>query len=172
MDIGNQSVFNELTEHFLCTAGLGVRFRARGHSMYPHIVDGDIIELQPISIPKIRPGDILLHRTPKKNGVVAHRCVKVVSEGPHLVFYTKGDTAYGKGLKVNAEDIRGIVVSIERNGKRILFYTKSAQIKNRIIAFFSPQGAWIYPTLARIIYLPYSVKVFISRRIRAFSSPQ
>jgi hypothetical protein len=164
----NTELFREITEHCLWITGKGIRFQARGHSMFPNILDGDVIEVHPIAIspqnPAIVPGDIMLHRTPANN-LVAHRCIRIEKKDSdkelNTVFYMKGDTAFGKGQPIHLTDIYGIVTAVERNGKTIRLQTKSSRMKNRVLAILSPQGVWIYPFYARLTYLAYSLILFL-----------
>lgn len=149
-------LFLDVTSDFLLSKKQPIRFRAKGHSMYPHILDGDILEIEPVDPKKIQLGDILFHLTPRKN-LIAHRCIRI----DHSAFYTKGDTAYGKGLQVRPEDILGRVSTVERNGNYISFQGNALRVKNRLLAIISPQGAWLYPFLSRLSYHLYSLLLFL-----------
>jgi signal peptidase I len=149
-------LFTKLTTDLLLNLNQPIRFRAKGHSMYPHILNGDILEIEPVDPKRIQRGDILFHVTPRKN-LIAHRCIRI----DHCIFYTKGDTAYGKGLQVRPEDILGRVRAIERNGNYISFQGNMPRVKNRLLASIAPQGAWLYPFLSRLSYHLYSFLLFL-----------
>src|SRR5260221_14278045 len=53
--------FGELADELLASR-LGFRFQARGRSMWPLIVDGEILHVQPANTARLKVGDIVLSR--------------------------------------------------------------------------------------------------------------
>jgi hypothetical protein len=86
-DCGADSkLFEELTRDLL-ERGIGVRFRARGASMSPAIRDGEIVEITPVIVSKLRKDDIVLAKS--KYGFRLHRIV--YANPANDVFVTRGD---------------------------------------------------------------------------------
>jgi phage repressor protein C with HTH and peptisase S24 domain len=73
--------FAALVEHVVGT-GMSIRFRACGDSMYPTILDGDVITVAPVAAHEVVRGDILLYRDGDR--VLAHRLISVSSHGNAL----------------------------------------------------------------------------------------
>ncbi len=96
----------------VCEAALGrglrVRFRARGQSMQPNVLDGDIVEIMPATERNVKCGDIALTRRGGK--LLLHRAVGPDCETGEMI--TRGDA----GLENDrpAEAVLGKVISIER----------------------------------------------------------
>lgn len=82
--------------------------RARGHSMYPYIADGDRVVLGKLAEGGPLLGDVVLARTAA--GLRLHR---VVSRGE--VVRLRGDAEPGRGEPVAAADVLGRVVAVRVN---------------------------------------------------------
>ncbi|HEY4708814.1 MAG TPA: C25 family cysteine peptidase [Candidatus Acidoferrales bacterium] len=93
--------------------GLRVRFRARGRSMQPNVLDGDTVVVAPISAGKPERGDIALTRG--GSGFVLHRVVGWDPETGAIV--TRGDA--GQQNDAPAAKVLGKVIAIERGGRTI-----------------------------------------------------
>jgi signal peptidase I len=122
----------------LLRQGLGVRFYAKGWSMYPTIKEGEIITVEPVKPSQVNPGDIILYQNMK--GLIAHRVVAIQggsnpqtlgqrfsilyllrslffaqasSPNPHRLFFLRGD-GEGKGSEAaEPRQILGKVVLIQ-----------------------------------------------------------
>ena len=118
--------------------GYGVRFYAKGWSMYPTIKDGERITVEPVVPSQVKRGDILLHHNGR--GVIAHRVVRIGRKKALLnprnsvlgtFFILRGDASSTCDEPVEADQALGKVVSVERNGdlidldgwKSIILYT-------------------------------------------------
>ena len=118
--------------------GYGVRFYAKGWSMYPTIKDGEMITVEPVVPSQVKRGDILLHHNGK--GVIAHRVVRIArKKAPFntqnsvldIFFILRGDASSTCDEPVEADQALGKVVSVERNGglidldswKSLILYT-------------------------------------------------
>jgi signal peptidase len=109
----------------LLRQGYGVRFYAKGWSMYPTIKDGEMITVEPVVPSQVKRGDILLYHNSR--GVVAHRVVRLGG----TFFILRGDASSTCDEPVEADQALGKVVSVERNGglidldgwKAIILYT-------------------------------------------------
>ncbi|MBS1867112.1 MAG: DUF11 domain-containing protein, partial [Acidobacteria bacterium] len=105
----NSKSFLAMCEELL-ERGQQVRFHARGESMTPNILDGDIVEVSPLANRKIGKGDIVLAKTP--DGLKLHRIAKALESG----VVTRGDA--GQENDLQATKLLGIVVVTERQGVR------------------------------------------------------
>ena len=110
----------------LLRRGNRVRFRAPGYSMYPTILHEDVITVEPVKVESIKVGDIVLYQS--ENSVIAHRVVKIKNKSDihtdsqssvlstQSCFILRGDARPAGDDPINAEQILGKVVSVERNG--------------------------------------------------------
>jgi len=124
--IDDAKIFPELITDLL-TDGHRVKFRAPGYSMYPTILHEDVITVEPIQPEAIKVGDIALYR--KENSVIAHRVVRIEKNddsqshshssalSPESCFILRGDARPTSDDPINAEQILGKIVSVERNGR-------------------------------------------------------
>jgi signal peptidase I len=145
--IDEAKIFPELISDLL-TNGLKVKFRAPGYSMYPTILNGDEITVEPTKPEVIEIGDIILYRD--HQNLIAHRVIKILKrseknsrsapQGPQgrsssetLQFILRGDARPVCDDPINAEQILGKVISVERNGRcmnpyslkiRLTFYVR------------------------------------------------
>jgi uncharacterized repeat protein (TIGR01451 family) len=89
------------------SAGLRVRFQARGASMSPTIRDGEMVYVRPASENDLRRGDIVL----VKNGFGfrLHRLVR--ADAGRDVFITRGDCGLQDDPAVRREQILGVAVA-------------------------------------------------------------
>jgi signal peptidase I len=133
----NTDLFSLMIEETL-DRGNSIRFRAPGDSMYPTICNGDLITVQPIKSSDVIVGDIILYR--HESGITVHRVMRILKrsekysrsapKGPPdrsssetLQFYFRGDASPVLDNPVDAGQILGKIVSIERNGHRINPYS-------------------------------------------------
>ncbi len=110
----------------LLRQGYGVRFYAKGWSMHPTIRDGELITVEPVIPSQVKRGDILLHYNGRS--VIAHRVVRMAKRmfllNSHTAainasFILRGDASSTCDGPVDADQILGKVVSVERNGRLI-----------------------------------------------------
>ena len=118
-------LFTDVTTGLL-RQGYGVRFYAKGWSMYPTIKDGEMITVEPVVPSQVRRGDILLYHNGK--GMIAHRVVRIARKKALLnpqdsvlgtVFILRGDASSTCDEPVEADQVLGKVVSVEQNGRLI-----------------------------------------------------
>jgi signal peptidase I len=122
----------------LLRSGILVRFRAPGYSMYPTILHEDVITVEPIKPEAIKVGDIALYHS--ENSVIAHRVLKIENKSdihtdsqssalsPQSCFILRGDARPVGDNPINAEQILGKVVSVERNGRCINPYSLKVKL--------------------------------------------
>src|SRR5208283_5795543 len=80
----------------LLNRGLGVRFRARGKSMSPNLLDGDDVVIAPARAHELRRGDIVLAEN--SDGLCVHRLNSCDPATGKLVL--KSDTGQENDLRV------------------------------------------------------------------------
>jgi signal peptidase I len=107
-------MFQEISTALL-TDGYSVRFRPKGHSMFPAIRDGEAVTVAPVRASEVKRGDIILYRA--ERGLIAHRVTRLMGETNAPVFITRGDSATSCDAPVNAQQVLGRVICVERNGR-------------------------------------------------------
>jgi signal peptidase I len=149
--IDDAKLFPELISDLL-TNGHRVRFRAPGYSMYPTILHQDVITVEPVDAFAVKVGDIILYRV--QQSLIAHRVVKILKrseknshsapQGPQdrsgspfgarpstsetLSFILRGDARPFSDEPINAEQILGKVVSVERDNRGINPYSLKVKL--------------------------------------------
>jgi signal peptidase I len=108
--------FQSLLEQLLGSGAL-VRFAARGGSMAPGILHGEIVVVAPIGDDPIEPGEIVLVAS-KAEGLMVHRVVEVRGDGPGMRIVTKGDASQIVDRPTGRDEILGKVIRIE-GGSRL-----------------------------------------------------
>jgi len=103
-DRGTDSKLFEKVIRELLEQGLSVRFQARGASMSPAIRDGEIVEITPVIVSKLRKDDIVLAKT--NHGFQLHRIV--VADHGHDVFITRGDCGQENDPELQGAQILGL----------------------------------------------------------------
>lgn len=130
-----QHLFIDVSTELL-RRGQSVRFQAPGISMHPAIKEGETITAVPVSTFDIKRGDILLYLAGRK--VIAHRVVSIEKKksdssnqsskfSPRL-FLLRGDASTICDEPVEAQQILGKVVSVERDGRSINLCSRRAKI--------------------------------------------
>src|SRR3974390_1097448 len=115
----DSKLFAEVTRELLAK-GVCVRFQARGASMSPAIRDGDMVQVTPVIVSKLRKDDIVL--TKATNGLRLHRLVVV--DHAQDVFITRGDCGQQDDPAVSGEEIVGLAVAKEVRVGRSIFQAK------------------------------------------------
>lgn len=92
----------------VCGRGGHLAIRARGHSMHPHIADGERVVLGPLGPAGPRPGEVVLART--QEGARLHRVLRHTRDG----YLLRGDAAAATPEQVSGRDICARVVRVER----------------------------------------------------------
>ena len=106
-----------------------------GNSMFPLLLDGDVLYLKKIKFGKIRVNDIITVKN--KNNYFTHR---VIYKGNNFLV-TKGDNNHETDSKVYPKDIVGIVENVKRQGnifnpeqiyllQSSLYFAEIVKIKN------------------------------------------
>ncbi len=88
-------------------------FSAHGSSMWPFVLSGDRLTIQPLAGRPIRVADILLYRAPGQH-LTAHRVIGMENG----CLRVRGDRLRAPLELVEQDAVLGRVVALERNGKK------------------------------------------------------
>ena len=99
--------------HELLSRGEALRFIARGQSMWPFVLDGDVVEILPRRKP-VTVGDIVF--VPNVEFGHVHRVIALDTEGRALV---RGDALYEPDGWFSQNEISGVLGSVSRRGRSI-----------------------------------------------------
>ena len=117
-------------------------FRARGYSMCPLIHPGDILQVQPVTPQELRKGDIVLFLGPQ-GSYVTHRLIrKVKANGRLVVLITQGDNTEAQDIPIQAQEVVGKVVAIEREGRWLRLDRGMGRLLNYAIYYFRGWSPW------------------------------
>ena len=141
--------------------GHALMFRARGNSMQPSILEGDVLEVQVVGSDDIRRGDVLLCAL-QEDKIIAHRVIQTLHVDDQPQFLIKADARFTPDGILPFDQVLGRVVALQRKGRsidigsphyRILFMMRIEMIKlkNRVksifIALRSKFGALYYSVI-------------------------
>jgi len=113
----HSEIFSQVV-HGLLEDGLSVRFRANGRSMLPALRDGEYLIVAPARVAEVEVGDVVLCET--RRGPVAHRVLSVRRRADgEEEFTVRGDASLECDGPVAASQVRGRIVSVERDGRRM-----------------------------------------------------
>jgi uncharacterized repeat protein (TIGR01451 family) len=133
----DSKLFEEVVRPLL-EQGLNVRFQALGASMSPAIGDGEVVEVTPVIVTKLRKDDIVLAKS--HAGFRLHRIV--AADPGKDVFITRGDCGQQDDPALKAEQILGLARAKEvRVGRNI------------VQARFRGVGGWMLRSAARAQYV-------------------
>ena len=130
--------------------GNPLRLRARGGSMLPFLLDGDVVVVRPAAVAEIRIGDVICYEPPS-GGLCLHRVIGREERG----FVTRGDAlAYVDTVPDVA--LLGVVIARERHGRRTALDTSRARRRGRVIVA-------VAPVLARLLPLARGLRLAVLR---------
>lgn len=132
----------------LLQEGKTISIKPQGSSMYPILVEGrDRAIIEPVQTDSLKRGDVVLYRrdadAPTGGILVLHRIYKCKKDG----FYMVGDNQKEIEGPLRADQIKGIMVALERNGKCISTKNLVYIVLTRIWLLFRP----LRPTISRIV---------------------
>src|SRR3990170_1375104 len=127
-------------------------FRARGNSMRPLIRTGDILVVEPAEPQRLRIGDLVLYRRAPRSYVV-HLLIKRLERDRQLLV-TRGDNLRRPDRPVPIEAVRGRVVGIQRDGRRLSLDGRPYRALSWLFSF-SPWALWHHPWLRRLGRYPW-----------------
>jgi signal peptidase I len=111
----NGEQFGDLIGQLL-RSGHGLRFQASGGSMQPFILNGDILEISPLVVDHLQPGDVLLVQA-AEDRLLAHRVIHIRRLKGEPAFQLKGDACKTPDDWFPISQVLGRVVSIDRDGR-------------------------------------------------------
>ena len=142
-------------------AGLGVRFQARGASMFPTIHNGEMVYVKPASVASLRRGDIVLVKG--DHGFRMHRLV--AADAGRDVFITRGDCGLQDDPAVRGDQILGIAVAKEVRVGRNIVRTKLKGVGGMLLSWTARGKAAVSKFLS-VAGLRRSSRVASSRPMR------
>jgi signal peptidase I len=96
----------------LLECGKSVRIKAFGLSMYPSVVPGSDIVIEPLIIKGLPvPGEIIVFR--REGHLVLHRLLSIITSNGKTYYITRGDRNAFRDAPSLIENIAGRVVNIE-----------------------------------------------------------
>ena len=136
--------FSQLSGQIL-QSGHKLRFMARGRSMQPFILDGDILQVVPIGKRQIKWGDVVLAEI-GAGIILAHRVVGVKGRDRNWEYFIKGDACIFPDGWIGAKNILGRVVIVERGEKTINLSSFAHLVRFKswaLIKPWAPRLAWL-----------------------------
>lgn len=134
-------LFAEVTFELL-GSGQAVRFLVRGRSMYPEVRDGEMVTVIPVGPAEVKVGDIILYRA--GGGALAHRVIRTEMRSGRPVFILRGDASAVTDEPVEAAQVSGQVVSVERGGRIVRLDSRMAKIRHRVRASLIRARRWMW----------------------------
>jgi len=126
--------------------GSHIMFKARGHSMYPSIQDGDVLDIEAVGVSYLKIGDIAFFRS-SGNRPTVHRLIGRRMLDGRMTLIMRGDSADSEDAPVRAEEVLGRIIRIQRGEKTIILdHDSQWKIGLRIIIFLISR---IYLLLSR-----------------------
>jgi len=114
----NKQDFSKLSEGILRQGGF-LRFEALGSSMSPFIQGGDVLIIQPAGAAVLNLGDVAFYRRTTDGSLIAHRVVSKSVHGSRVMLTMRGDAEFWTNELVQAEQVLGRVVIVQR-GRKII----------------------------------------------------
>lgn len=105
----------------------GIRLPAVGTSMVPAIHPGDVLSIQPVDPKEVSRGDIVMYA--REQVLVVHRVVRTSADSREPYFVTRGDRSLRDDAPIDAGELLGRVVSIERRNRRVNVYPFSNRVR-------------------------------------------
>lgn len=124
--------------------GHAVQTLASGYSMFPFLRNGDLLTVEPVSMDKIKRGDVVVFESEEK--WIAHRVIKIRSNAEGLEFLLRGDTCVTLDPPVNKENFIGVVYEYYRLGKQRKTNGVSRKLWTKLILI----KFTMYPLVARV----------------------
>ncbi len=124
----DSKLFEEMIRELL-GQGMSVRFQARGASMSPAIRDGEIVEVTPVIVAKLRKDDIVLAKA--NSGFRLHRIV--MADPANDVFITRGDCGQENDPALTGAQILGLAQAKEVRVGRDIVQSRFRGVKGRML---------------------------------------
>jgi signal peptidase I len=144
--VGNNDIIRDVGLSLL-SEGKTIKVIAGGYSMFPAIKPGTLIFIEPIpegSFPL--PGEIIAWK--RESGLVVHRVIRVLRNGPLTTFITRGDSCAREDNPFPVDMIAGKVIRTDDGSGKTLsgdeLVRKPLYLYNRLLV-------WILLRIKRII---------------------
>jgi hypothetical protein len=98
-------------------SGSVLRFRARGISMDPSIVDGDVVEVRRVHSGQVRVGDVILARSAGQR-LVVHRVVARTGDAHSPTLTTQGDALQHPDRPIGLDQVLGRATAVSGDAGR------------------------------------------------------
>lgn len=138
--------FLDLAQQILAR-GKSLRFQAKGWSMHPFVLEGDILTIAPLRRPP-RLGEIVLFKNPC-GGATVHRVIKVLPAS----IIVKGDAIGYPDGRISHQDALGVVEVVERGNVQMRLQVGWRRWFAQLVAFLSPFSEQLRPMVAPIYRL-------------------
>ena len=126
----DRNAFSSVADSLLA-AGFKLRFRAGGHSMGSAVRDGERVTVAPVDARDVDVGDIVLCQTWR--GPLAHRVQRIENAAAGAVrFVLRGDASFEDDQPVAPAQLRGRVVSVERDGRALDLAVRGGALGRRL----------------------------------------
>lgn len=125
----DRSAFSTVADSLLA-AGFKLRFRAGGHSMGLAVRDGERVTVAPVDARDVDVGDIVLCQTWR--GPLAHRVQRIEAAAGAVRFVLRGDSSFEDDQPVVPAQLRGRVVSVERDGRAFDLAVRGGALGRRV----------------------------------------
>jgi hypothetical protein len=126
--------------------GKRIRFRVMGGSMNPFIRVGDIVEIEPSDIWKLKAGDVAFYVRPKGQ-IVLHRVVSKREEDRVPVLTCQGDASMEAEGPIYPSQVLGRAVSVFRGDRRRPLNSGGSRFLGRIWVKLSPHRPFLMPVM-------------------------
>lgn len=121
-----------------------LKIKAKGGSMIPFLLDGDLVQVVPTEGRNILVGDVICYET-SPGRLFLHRVMGRDGER----FVTKGD-ALAFSEVISPWQVLGKVVAVERHGRVRRLDSRPARWRNRLMVFISPFLPGLLPLAIRV----------------------
>ncbi|MEQ1949608.1 MAG: S24/S26 family peptidase [Bryobacteraceae bacterium] len=125
-----------------------VRLRAQGLSMVPALWPGEVLVVARKGFPDVTVGEIAVFRC--HGGIAAHRVLKTQGTGLDTIV-TRGDAMTVDDAPVSADEFLGVVVEVERGGRRVVpsaYRTPAARMASAVFARSAHVSRWAQKIMA------------------------
>jgi len=128
--------------------GYSLRCRTLGFSMFPLLRTGSVVQVAPVAVEDLRPGDVIVYQRAGE-AVVAHRLVGKSRKQGRLTLVALGDSFSRDTLEhIQPEQILGIVVAIDwGRGLKMRIDAGPGRTLGVILGKLAPLSRMIYSAL-------------------------
>jgi signal peptidase len=111
----NQQELSHTLRKEIIAQGRSVQIIASGYSMFPFLRKGDLLTVEPVSMDKIKPGDVVVFESEEK--WIAHRVIRILNHKNEIQFLLRGDTNFQFDEEINQKNYIGQIKYFRRKNK-------------------------------------------------------